>query len=107
MFELFTKIKSITTTELATHLRNNQTKEEVIDVREPYEYKKGHIRGAINIPLGQVSGASLVPGKKYFVICQSGMRSKKASKILSKMNYNVTNMTGGMLSWHGKVTRKD
>lgn len=107
MFGLFTKIKSITTTELATHLRNNQTKEKVIDVREPYEYKKGHIRGAINIPLGQVSGASLVPGKKYFVICQSGMRSKKASKILSKMNYNVTNVTGGMLSWHGKVTRKD
>ncbi|WP_270316063.1 rhodanese-like domain-containing protein [Lactococcus petauri] len=106
MFGLFTKIKSITT-ELATHLRNNQTKEEVIDVREPYEYKKGHIRGAINIPLGQVSGASLVPGKKYFVICQSGMRSKKVSKILSKMNYNVTNVTGGMLSWHGKVTRKD
>ncbi|QQC74200.1 rhodanese-like domain-containing protein [Lactococcus garvieae] len=59
------------------------------------------------MPLGQVSGASLVPGKKYFVICQSGMRSKKASKILSKMNYNVTNVTGGMLSWHGKVTRKD
>lgn len=107
MFGLFTKIKSITTTELATHLRNNQTKEEVIDVREPYEYKKGHIRGAINIPLGQVSGASLVPGKKYFVICQSGMGSKNASKILSKMNYNVTNVTGGMLSWHGKVTRKD
>ena len=106
MFGLFTKIKSITTTELATHLRNNQTKEEVIDVREPYEYKKGHIRGAINIPLGQVSGASLVPGKKYFVICQSGMRSKKASKILSKMNYDVTNVTGGMISWHGKVTRK-
>ena len=107
MFGLCTQIKSITTTELATHLRNNQTKEEVIDVREPYEYKKGHIRGAINIPLGQVSGASLVPGKKYFVICQSGMRSKNASKILSKMNYNVTNVTGGMLSWHGKVTRKD
>ena len=107
MFGLFTKIKSITTTELATHLRNNQTKEEVIDVREPDEYKKGHIRGAINIPLGQVSGASLVAGKKYFVICQSGMRSKNASKILSKMNYNVTNVTGGMLSWHGKVTRKD
>lgn len=107
MFGLFTKIKSITTTELATHLRNNQTKEEVIDVREPYEYKKGHIRGAINIPLGQVSGASLVSGKKYFVICQSGMGSKNSSKILSKMNYNVTNVTGGMLSWHGKVTRKD
>ena len=107
MFGLFTKIKSITTTELATHLRNNQTKEEVIDVREPYEYKKGHIRGAINIPLGQVSGASLVPGKKYFVICQSGMRSKKACKVLSKMNYDVINISGGMMAWQGKVTRKD
>lgn len=45
MFGLFTKIKSITTTELATHLRNNQIKEEIIDVREPYEYKKAILGG--------------------------------------------------------------
>ncbi|MCO7180935.1 rhodanese-like domain-containing protein [Lactococcus formosensis] len=107
MFGLFTKIKSITTTELAAHLRNNQIKEEIIDVRESYEYKKGHIRRARNIPLNQVSTAQLDTNKKYFVICQSGMRSKKACKVLSKMNYDVINISGGMMAWQGKVTRKD
>ncbi len=107
MFGLFTKIKSITTAELAAYLRKNSIKEEIIDVREPYEYKKGHIKGARNIPLAQLSAVQLNTDKKYFVICQSGMRSKKACKVLSKMNYDVTNITGGMMSWNGKVTGKD
>lgn len=106
MFGLFSKIKSITSAELAQSLQQRKSVGEIIDVREPHEYARGHIKGARNIPLGQISSYELPRGKKYFLICQSGMRSKKAYKILYKRNYNVTNVQGGLLAWKSQLTRK-
>jgi rhodanese-related sulfurtransferase len=38
--------------------------------------------------------------KEIVVICQSGMRSKKASQLLKKQNFtSVTNVKGGMNAW--------
>ena len=41
-------IKEITPKELISKL----SKIQLIDIREPYEYKDGHIEGSINIPMG-------------------------------------------------------
>jgi rhodanese-related sulfurtransferase len=63
----------------------------VIDVRTPAEFGAGHLPNAINIPLQQIeSGAPLPLKDKNQVLllhCQSGMRSAKATKLLSGMGY--------------------
>ena len=94
------KMKSITTSELETLLKD---KPEILDVREPHEFKNGHILGAKNLPLSKV-GTYTGKGPVY-VICQSGMRSSSAAKVLKKMDVDVTNVKGGMSMWRGAVKR--
>ncbi|MDF2646090.1 MAG: sulfurtransferase [Paenibacillus sp.] len=58
----------------------------LIDVREPHEFKSGHIPSAKNLPLSQLkTRINEVPkNKSVFVYCQSGMRSKRAAVLLRK-----------------------
>lgn len=94
------KTKSVTTVELEGMLKD---KPEILDVREPYEYKAGHIPGAKNLPLAKVSTYS---GKgPVYVICQSGSRSSSATKVLTKMDVDATNVKGGMSMWRGVTKR--
>lgn len=93
----FTKVPSIKTIELEQLLGS---KPKIIDVREPYEYKEGHIPNAINVPLGKIS--TYQPTEKVYLICHSGARSQAASKQLQKQGFDVVNVTGGMMSWRGK-----
>lgn len=99
MFSLFKKGKSITTTEFAQQNLNQLV---LLDVRQPSEFKAGHIRQAKNVPLNKIEQYQ---GKEsaLYVICQSGMRSRQAAKLLKKKGYDVTNIRGGMNQWAGKV----
>lgn len=94
-------VKNISTTELKAELNNKD--KQLVDVRTPGEFKGNHIRGFKNIPLHQLAqkaGNELSKDKEVIVICQSGMRSQKASKILKKLGFaKVTNVKGGMSSW--------
>ncbi len=79
-----------------------------IDVREPFEYAAGHIKKAINIPLGIIDNnlGKINKDKKIVFICKSGGRSSMASKKVSKLGYDVYNMTGGMNAWTYDVKKK-
>jgi len=74
----------------------------MLDVRTPEEYAKGHIKGAVLIPV-QVLEARLaeVPkDKQVYVYCHSGVRSAKASKLLAKHGFsNIENVLGGFEAW--------
>lgn len=73
-----------------------------IDVRTPAEYKGNHIRQFQNIPLHLLKqkASSLDKNKEVVVMCQSGMRSTKACKILKQLGFKkITNVRGGMSSW--------
>ena len=61
-----------------------------IDVRTPGEYKGRHIKEFKNIPLNTLKSqlASLDKSKETVVICQSGMRSGQAAKILKKEKFH-------------------
>lgn len=94
-------VKQITTGQLKSYLDNSQI--QFIDVRTPSEYKGSHIRQFKNIPLHQLSQKldGLSREKDVVVICQSGMRSNKASKILKQSGFkNVINVKGGMSAWN-------
>lgn len=63
---------------------------EFVDVREIFEYQQGHIKGFKNIPLSQLARRldEIDPKKSVVLTCRSGMRSRKAAKILKKNGYN-------------------
>lgn len=73
-----------------------------IDVRTPDEYKTNHRKQFKNIPLTQLAQKSNVldKNKEVVLICQSGMRSMKAAKLLKKQGFKkITNVKGGMSTW--------
>ncbi len=76
----------------------------VLDVREPDEYREGHIKGAIHIPLGLLEG-QLDKLEKYrdhplVVYCRSGQRAAKAAAILQRQGFSkIYKMNGGMMAW--------
>ncbi|GFZ75929.1 sulfurtransferase [Compostibacillus humi] len=73
-----------------------------IDVRTPGEYKAYHRKPFINIPLAALpeKAGELDKEKEVVVICQSGMRSMRAAKILKKQGFQkVYNVKGGMNAW--------
>lgn len=81
--------------------RNNELLEEakangaaVIDVRTPAEFKQGHYKGSINIPLNELEGkmAQIKKMKQPLLICcASGMRSGSATSMLKRASVDCVN----------------
>jgi len=69
----------------------------LLDTRTREEYKQGHIEGFINIPVDELRDrlAEIETRKPVYVICQSGLRSYIASRILSENGYDCYNFAGG------------
>lgn len=74
----------------------------IVDVREPEEYAREHIEGAINIPLSKVEpGALPDAGEKIIVLhCRSGVRSEQAAKALLSGGCDAAHhLKGGIKAW--------
>ncbi|MDE0129924.1 MAG: rhodanese-like domain-containing protein [Gammaproteobacteria bacterium] len=74
----------------------------LIDVREPMEFKQGHIAGARNVPLTALSDvvADYDPNDEIVFVCQSGMRSLQAASFWNSLGYRkAMNLEGGMDAW--------
>jgi rhodanese-related sulfurtransferase len=73
----------------------------VVDVRQPAEWKGGHIRGAVQIPLTQLSSRvhELPRDKTIVTVCRSGHRSALAARTLTRRGHDVLNLRGGMIAW--------
>ena len=72
----------------------------IIDVRENHEFKRGHIKGAINIPLSELRKRTdeIPKDKPVYLHCRTGQRSYNATLALQNMGYrNVINITGSFL----------
>jgi len=69
----------------------------LLDTRTPAEYSRGHAEGFINIPVDELRERidELDPGKPVYVICQSGLRSYIASRILVGYGFDAYNFAGG------------
>ncbi|MEJ7694087.1 rhodanese-like domain-containing protein [Daejeonella sp.] len=74
----------------------------VIDVREELEYQTFNVGGS-NIPLGlliqNIEDLDYEKEDEIVVICQRGLRSETARRVLAQNGYkNVRNLTGGLLA---------
>ncbi len=69
----------------------------LLDTRTPMEYNKGHAEGFINIPVDDLREriGELDRSKPVYVICQSGLRSYIASRILVGNGFDAYNFAGG------------
>ena len=100
MFFLFTKVDSISSNEIEQKLKENI---QLIDVRTPGEFRRGHIKNTKNVPLNEIGQFTPITDETVYVICHSGARSKLAAKKLKKKGYDVINIQGGMHAWRGKT----
>lgn len=100
MFGRLKRIQSISTKELQSKMDQEFI---LLDVRTPAEYRSGHIRKAKNVPLAKINEYTKQQEKTLYVICQSGMRSKKAARMLQKKGYEPVNIRGGMNQWAGPI----
>ena len=76
----------------------------IIDVRTPAEFKSGHVKGAVNIPLQslQANFSKIPKNKTIITCCASGMRSGSAKSLLKAAGYTVHN-GGGWTSLNSKL----
>ncbi len=77
----------------------------VVDVREPREFRNGHIPGATLLPLpALLSGPAALPRERRLVlVCRSGRRSTRAAALLAAQDYtNLSVLAGGLLAWEAR-----
>ncbi len=76
----------------------------LVDVRQPAEYERGHIPGAVLIPLAELPARAgeLSPGIPVVVYCAVGGRSQAAARYLSGRGFaRVINLKGGIKAYRG------
>ena len=69
----------------------------LLDTRTEEEFNRGHISRFLNIPVDELRNRidEIDPGKPVYVICQSGLRSYIATRILEGSGYEAYNFSGG------------
>ncbi len=73
-----------------------------LDVREPDEYRQGHLEGTIHIPLGRLpTELERVPrGRPVVVYCGHGERASTAVSLLEAAGFaDLINLDGGIGAW--------
>jgi rhodanese-related sulfurtransferase len=77
----------------------------LVDVRQPEEYRRGHIPGALLLPLPDlVKSMDRLPADKQLIFyCHAGGRSMAAAAMVDEEQQHpaIYNLTGGMLAWDG------
>lgn len=83
-----------------------QAADVLIDVREPDEFREGHIEGALNIPRGvlefKLSGAPELSARDLHIVlyCKTSGRAALAAASLQEMGYlSVKSIAGGFDAW--------
>jgi NADPH-dependent 2,4-dienoyl-CoA reductase/sulfur reductase-like enzyme/rhodanese-related sulfurtransferase len=75
----------------------------LLDVREPTEFARDHLDGAVNIPLSQLRDrhGELPRDREIWINCALGQRSYYAVRFLAQKGFRVRNLPGGLMTWWG------
>ena len=99
------KIKRISHTEFKKIYQTNLNEIIIFDVREKEEFQKFSIKGSISLPLSLIKEKTSLEfiknqsvGKRIYTLCQKGIRSEKASKILFQEKIDTISIEGGIES---------
>ena len=81
----------------------------LLDTRTLLEYNDGHAEGFIHIPLDDLRSRinELDKNKKIYVMCQSGLRSYMATRILVQNGFDAYNLSGGFRIYKSIQTEEE
>lgn len=89
----------------ATIVKGGDSSYLLVSVQSPDEYARGHVPGAVNIPLVEITEAKsltrLPRDKKIVLTCDNGHRSMVAALFLSQLGYETYAMSMGLSYWNG------
>ncbi len=81
----------------------NKDQASIVDVRDVAEFSAGHLRNAKNIPLAElrkrINQLGIDKTRPLVVVCQTGVRSARATALLLKAGFNAVSLDGGVAAW--------
>lgn len=79
----------------------NQANALVVDLREPKEFREGHIVDALNIPFAKVTErlGELDKSRPLVLVDKIGQHSASVGRQLKQAGYQVSRLNGGMSEW--------
>jgi rhodanese-related sulfurtransferase len=79
---------------------------QIVDVRTPAEFARGHVRGARNVPVmalpSRLDSLSLERGRPVVAVCLTAHRSVPAVRLLHQRGFDAVQLTGGMMAWRAE-----
>jgi len=87
--------------ELQQHIKEGRQMQ-ILDVRRPIEYQRGHLPDALNVPIPDLKShwPQLKAQIPVVVVCSSGYRSMAAASILARAGFHrIYSLAGGMTAW--------
>jgi len=99
------KARVVSASEAWERMRSGKTRYRVVDVRQPEDFEKGHVPGAINVPLDVLfRPESLeklpVAGDPILLVCQSGHMESMALGGLAALGYDPYVLRFGVIGWN-------
>jgi rhodanese-related sulfurtransferase len=93
------------TSQMLTQLVNRQDAV-VVDIRGQADFSKGHIQGALNVPLSKLKENTKdlenYKDSPIIMVCANGIQVAGACDVLKKAGFEqIYKLTGGMTSWKG------
>ncbi len=108
---IYKKIETLSADQTREWLAGKEEGEFILlDVRQPAEYRSGHLPGAVFIPLPELLDrfGELDPSKPVVTYCRSGNRSRSAAAFLLTEGFTlVYSLDGGIMAWNGQVAAGD
>ena len=101
-------MRELSARELHDYLKQAGEAPLLLDVREPWEFGKASIDGALLIPMRSVPDrlVELNPDRETVVICHHGIRSRMVGHFLERQGFsNVINLAGGIAAWSRDIDR--
>ena len=100
----FGAVPELSVSQLDAMRRNASAAPQMIDVRNDMEWRSGHIRDAIHVPIteldSRIAGLKLDPARPIIAICRAAHRSVPAVRLLRRHGFgNACQLQGGMLAW--------
>ncbi|SEH66369.1 MULTISPECIES: rhodanese-like domain-containing protein [Halopenitus] len=101
-------VEEITTEDVEAKLDDEDV--QIVDIRQPGQFARGHIPGAINIPMSDLPSRidEYEWGEEIVVACPIGQSSIQAAKLISSFeavadDACIASMAGGYRDWDGEL----
>jgi rhodanese-related sulfurtransferase len=106
----FGRVPEIHPASLAERL-DREPRLQLVDVRTPAEFARGHVRGAVNVPVttlpSRLPSLGLDRSRPVVAICLTAHRSIPATRLLRQRGFEAVQLAGGMLGWRAAGLPED